>query len=238
MKAYIKILWVGLLIFSLTSCAVNGIKGNGNVIAKSRVINSDFNAIEAGRGIDVYITTGEKISVDVEADQNLHDLITTEVENGTLYISAKENIFSAKARKVYVSLPEIIKIKATSGSDIYSENTISGSELKIKATSGADVKLRVNVRDLKAESASGSDIILTGKAENLVVSASSGSDIRAYDLTVKNCIANATSGSDIKVNVSQKIDAKASSGADIKYKGNPEVVLSDESSSGDIKKVG
>jgi len=237
MKFFIKTMWIGIVILSLTSCTINGIKGNRNVITKNRVVKSDFNAVDVSRGMDVYLTVGKENSVSVEADENLHDLITTEVRNGTLYISAKENIYSAKAKKIFVSVPEIDKIKATSGSDFYSENTITGNNLEVKATSGADIKIMVNVKDLEAGASSGSDIYLKGKAENLDVSATSGADIKAYELVAKNCIANATSGSDIMVNVTEKIDASASSGADVKYKGKPEIVQSSESSSGDVKKV-
>ncbi len=222
---------------SLTSCAINGIKGNRKVVTKDRMIKSDFNAVDVSRGLEVYLTVGEKILVRVEADENLHDLITTEVHDETLYISAEENIYSAKARKIFVSVPEINKIKATSGSDLYSENTITGNKLDVKATSGADIRLSVHVKDLEVESTSGSDIKLKGKAENLDVSATSGADIKAYDLIVKNCIARATSGSDILVQVTENIDASATSGADVKYKGSPQKVQSNESSAGDIKRV-
>jgi hypothetical protein len=238
MKLLFRTIWIGILIISITSCTVNGVKGNRNVITKNRVIRLDFNAIDVSRGMDVYLTVGDKTSVTVEADENLHDLITTEVHDGTLFVSAKENIYSAKARKIYVSVPEIKEIKATSGSDVYSENSITGNELMIKATSGADIKIRVNVKELRAESTSGSDIILKGKADYLEASATSGSDIKAYDLIVKNCKAKATSGSDVAVHVTEKIEAKATSGADVKFRGNPEIVKSEESSSGDIRKTG
>ncbi|RUA08795.1 MAG: DUF2807 domain-containing protein, partial [Flavobacteriia bacterium] len=213
MKLFIKTIWIGFLVISLTSCAINGIKGNGNVVTKDRVVNSDFNVVDVSRGLDVYLTVGEKISVSVQADENLHDLITTEVRNGTLYISALENIYSAKARKIFVSVPEVNKIKATSGADLYTENTITGNKLVVKATSGADIRLSIDVKDLEAVSTSGSDIKMKGKAENINVSATSGSDIKAYDLIVKNCTAKATSGSDILVHVTENIDASANSGS-------------------------
>jgi hypothetical protein len=238
MKLFIKTIWIGVLIISLTSCAINGVKGNRNVVTRDRAITKDFNTVEVSRGLDVYLTTGEKVSVSVEADENLHDLITTEVHDGTLYISSEENIYSAKARKIYVSVPEIDEIKATSGSDVYSENTITGNKLVLKATSGADIRIRVNVKHLEARSTSGSDIILKGKSQFFDVSATSGSDIKAYDLTAVECVASATSGADITVYVTKKIDANATSGADVKYRGNPEIVLTDESSSGDVKKTG
>ncbi len=237
MKNNIKIIWLFVFALLITSCAINGVKGNGNVITKTRNINSDFNSIDVSRGLDVYLNTGDKVSLEIEADENLHNLITTEVHGGTLFISAEENIYSAKSRKIHVSIPEIIEIKATSGSDVYSENTITGDHLEIKSTSGADIKLRLNVKELKAEATSGADIILKGKALSFNATATSGSDIKAYDLIVVDCVARATSGADIKVNVTGKLNARANSAGDVKYKGNPQIIDKSESSAGDVKKI-
>jgi hypothetical protein len=66
--------------------------------------------------------------------------------------------------------------------------------------------------------------------------ASSGSEIRAEELESVICKVNASSGSDIIVNVSEEIYAKASSGSDIRYYGNPQIKDINESSGGDVRK--
>ena len=48
------------------------------------------------------------------------------------------------------------------------------------------------------------------------------------------CKLRASSGSDITVKVSNELYAKASSGADIRYYGNPDIRDIDESSGGDV----
>ncbi len=45
----------------------------------------------------------------------------------------------------------------------------------------------------------------------------------------------ATSGADITVNTSKELTARATSGGDVKYYGNPEKVDKSDSSSGSIK---
>ncbi len=236
MKSIIKISALLILFLSTTSCFFNGVKGNGNVVAKNRSISSDFVRIKVSSGIDVYLTENGETSLVVEADENLHDLIKTEVKNGTLYIGSKKNIWTARAKKVHVSIEKIVELEVTSGAEVTTENTLHADDLKIIATSGAEFNLHLKVNNLNCESSSGSDVNIDGKANNFNVSSSSGSDIDAYGLETSNCIAKASSGSNIKVNVNKSFDGHASSGGDIHFKGDPEVVNSSDSSGGNIGK--
>lgn len=238
MKTIIKSIFFMILLITFTSCIMNigGVKGNRNVISKNRDISSDFVKINVSSGVDVLFTFGEDLSLVVEADENLHEFITTEVKNGILYISSKKNILSAKAKRIHLSTLHINEIRTTSGAEVSSENTIITDELYLNATSGSNINLRVEVSNLSGETTSGADIKLIGKVNNFDVSATSGSDINAYDLEVDNCIAKVTSGADIKVQVIKKLDAKATSGGDIEYKGNPKIIEQDESSSGKVVK--
>ncbi len=86
MKKLIKVSLLVFLIFGMSSCMLDGIKGDGNVVINKRKISNDFIRINASRGLDVYITKSKYTSLEVEADQNLHELITTEVRDGTLHI--------------------------------------------------------------------------------------------------------------------------------------------------------
>jgi hypothetical protein len=122
-----------------------------------------------------------------------------------------------KTRKVYVTVKELNRIEASSGSDVRSENTITGESLVIEASSGSDVILDLVCKNISVNTSSGSDAKLTGKAKTLKAEASSGSDINARDLATSVCYANASSGSDITVNVSDELVARASSGSDIRY---------------------
>ncbi|MEN8125496.1 MAG: head GIN domain-containing protein [Bacteroidota bacterium] len=239
MKSLIKSILILVLLISSTSCVMNidGVKGNRNVTTQNRNISSDFVKINVSRGIDVLLTYGDELSLAVEADENLHEYITTEVKNGVLYISSEKNIVSAKARRIYLSALHINEIKTSSGAEVSSENTVSTDELLLEATSGSDINLRVKVNNLTSETTSGADIKLIGKANEFDARATSGSDINAYDLTVNNCNAKVTSGADIKIHVIEKLDAKATSGGDIKYKGNPKYLEQDESSSGKVKRM-
>lgn len=198
-----------------------------------------FHGVSVTSGIDLYLTQKNVEEVTVEAESEDINKIITEVEGGVLKIYVKEKSWfnmnwKSKPRKVYVSFKTLDKIDASAGSDVVSEGRLKLSELKVDASSGSDVRLELEATQLNVGSSSGSDISLKGNTNNLQVDASSGSDIDASELQSKNCNASVSSGSDIKVNVTEKLDASASSGGDITYTGNPKTKDINESSGGDV----
>ena len=225
MTTLTKIIVATLLSLTLFSCNFDinmnsGVRGNGNVQIEERTVNQTFTAIKATEGLNVYLTQGNSESITVEADENLHELIITEVIDGVLKIHTKKNIGRATSKKIMVSFKNVSSIMSTSGSDVYSTNTINAENLELKSTSGSDMKLDVNTSTLICKSTSGSDLRLSGKTVKLIAEATSGSDIKAADLIAQSSEVKATSGADITVNTSKELTAEATSGGDIKYYGN------------------
>ena len=241
MTTLIKIIIASLLSLVLFSCNFDinlnsGVRGNGNVTTQERTISKSFTTIKATEGLDVYLTQGNSESITVEADENLQDLIITEVIDGVLKIHTKQNIGRSTSKKVMVNFKDVSSIISTSGSDVYTTNTITTNRLDVKATSGSNMKLEVKTSVLNCRSTSGSDIKVSGKVETLTAEATSGSDIKAGDLIAQSSEVKATSGADITVNTSKKLIAKATSGGDIKYYGNPDTVEKSDNVSGSIRK--
>jgi len=241
MTTLTKIIVTTLLSFSLFSCNFDmnfgtGVRGNGNVQSEDRTINGSFNAIKASHGLDVYLTQDNTESVRVQADENLLDIISVEVEDNVLKIYAKENIGYAAAKKVMVHFKDVSKITSTSGSDVYSTNVIRAENLELRTTSGSDMELEVHTNSLDCQSTSGSDLRLSGKTNNLFAEATSGADIKAGKLVAQSSNVKATSGADITVNTTYELNAKANSGGDITYLGSPEKITKTDGVSGSIRK--
>ena len=233
-----KISLLLLIILILSSCKIDiklgGISGNRNVVTEQRKISNNFTQIRASNGLDIYITQDKKTTVVVEADENLQNIIKTEVINGVLKIYSDKNIRRAKAKKIYVSAPSIDGVTATSGSNVVSENTLKSTHFEAKSTSGANLKLIVDATDITSKSTSGANLRLSGQTIDYTANASSGSNTKSYDLKCKNVTVKVSSGANIDVFASNSIIAKATSGEDIGYKGNPIKAKIKSSSGGSI----
>jgi hypothetical protein len=240
MSTLTRIIITSIIGFLMLSCnfSINlgdSVDGNRDVVTVDRDISSDFSAITVSQGLDLYITQSNEVSISIEADENLHEFIMTEVENGVLKIYVNENIRKAASKKIMLNVTDISAIKATSGSYVYSKNTIEVDDLELNTTSGADMKLTVNTEQLVCKATSGSDLKLSGKTKTLNASATSGSDIDARSLSAETSDVKATSGADISVNTSKELTVRATSGGDVRYSGNPEKVNKSDSSSGSVR---
>ena len=149
-----------LLLFTTTSCfveGINGIKGSNIVVSEDRNINSNFESIDVQQGINVYLTQSNTTELKVEADDNIIDLLITEVKDNKLKIYFKKNVYKAKARNVFLTVNTISKIKTSSGAQVKCENTIQTSSLELDSSSGSSIKIRVNANEIISETSSGSN---------------------------------------------------------------------------------
>ncbi len=235
MTTIIKVLIASILGLLLTSCNFSfGVHGNGNVKTIERTVNESFDEIEVSRGLNVYLTQSDSESITVQTDENLHDIIKTEIEGHVLKIYAKESINYSQAQKIMVTFKNLSKIVASSGSDVYSTNTFRTESIQLVTTSGSDMAVDIHAQSIICKTSSGSDLKLSGTTVNFKAEASSGSDINASNLIAETSRVNATSGSDIKVNTSKELYASATSGGDIKYLGKPDIMEKNNGSSGSV----
>lgn len=239
MTTVVKFLIAAALSLFLSSCQIDriwGVSGNGNVQTEKRNTSKKFTAIKASNGLKVYITQEEANTITVEADENLLDIIRTEVRGDELHVYAKKNIGQAKSKKVFVSAPEISAISSSSGAHVLVENTLKADNLKLKSTSGSSLDLHAEADHISCSTSSGANLRIKGSANTLKVKSSSGSAVKATDLEVAKCDAIASSGGNIAVYVTKDLTASASSGGDIRYAGNPESVSTGKSMSGSVSK--
>ena len=236
----VNILTAITLTFFLSACNLNinlGEEGNGKVVSRDRNVSEDFVEVRGSAGLDVFLTQGNENKIVVEADENLHQYIETDIENGKLHITTSENIGSSKAKKIYVTFKQLNNIEASSGADVVGNSVIKNQNLSLKSSSGANLEVEIFAQNLTAKTSSGSDIKVSGKATSLNADASSGSELDAKRLLVLNCLAEASSGAEVTVNVRETLETKVSSGGEIKYLGNPISVNSNKSHSGSVKKI-
>lgn len=231
-----KIIIALVLVLFVSSCSnfmTNSINGDGNVVTETRN-TPDFKGIKAQSGLTVVLEQGDSKIVEVEADENLHNHIFTEVENGILKIYSDVNIFKCDAKKVYVQAPSFSSIHASSGASVEGTSIISSPDLDIDSSSGSLIDLEIDTKNLNCESSSGSTITLKGNASNLSADSSSGSSINLNDLQANNVIAESSSGSSIHIMAKDKLEARASSGSSITCENTPKELQKEESSGGSV----
>ncbi|HEX2683170.1 MAG TPA: head GIN domain-containing protein, partial [Ferruginibacter sp.] len=192
--------------------------------ATVRTVNGSFTAISVSSGIELYMTQGNEESVAVSASDQKHlDRIKTEVENGTLkiYYNNKGITWKSDNRhlKAYVSFKTLSKLTASAGSEVNVNGSISSDNLDMRVSSGAEFTGAINAKQFTVDVSSGAEVKISGRSDKLSIEVSSGAEFDGYGLTTDYCDASASSGASVEVTINKELNAKASGGADIRYKG-------------------
>ena len=233
-----------IVLFLCFLCAVVFVHAQNTVIRDANAEKRNaagFHAIEVSNGINLILNQGSAEAVAVSASSpEIRSRIKTVVSNGKLKIyfdnDGYKNTNIKKELRAYVSFKNLDDLDANSGADVETEGNINVNELSITLSSGADFEGTVTAVKLSVDQSSGSDMDIKGKVGDLKVSASSGSDFSGFGLVSETCKAHASSGSDIEITVNKELQADASSGGDIGYKGSAVITNVSNSSGGKIKK--
>lgn len=194
-----------------------------------------FTAISVSEGINLNLVKGNSYQAKITVKNiDLEDVLM-EVSGSTLKIHLEGNSHHNIDVTIELTFVTLESIRASSAADVTSKSVIVASDFKIKASSAADIVLELKVNTLEVDASSAADIELSGTANSQTVDLSSAADYKAFDLKSKSANVSVSSAADAMVNVSEKLEASASSGGSIKYKGNPEKIRERSSSGGDVR---
>jgi len=198
------------------------IKGSGKIATEERKVSGTFDKISSKTLLEVEIEQTDNYEIIVEADDNIIPYIVTEISGNKLQIYFDNvSITDMKKAKVYVKLPKISQLKATSSSSIKTTKAIKSENLNLDASSSGDIILaEVTANTLDIDTSSSSDVVIEKvNAQDLNIQSSSSSDVKIKYTETPKISLSASSSSDITIKGKTKdLKVKASSSADVKAK--------------------
>jgi hypothetical protein len=203
--------------------------------AQLRKVGS-FSGIEIGGAIDLYLSQGSEDAVAVSAGtEELLARIKTEVRGNILHIyfdgkGMNWRSWGNNKIKAYVTFKDIKRIEASGACNVKTTGKLLLSELIIEMSGASDFTGEADISSLRIDLSGASVVRIAGKAEKATFLASGASSIRAYDLITDYCKVDASGASGIRLHVNKELNASASGGSSISYKGDG--VIRDISSSG------
>ncbi len=207
-----------------TSFAKKYVRGNGNVKKETRKVSS-FNAIDISSAFEIYLTQGNSESLVIEADENLLDVIITEVRGGVLKIYVDENIRNSKTMKAYISFKMLSMIELSGACNLHGENRFKLNNLEIEVSGASDIQMDFTASKVYLDLNGASEIEFSGSANQLIIDASGASDLHAQDFEVKDCSIDASGASTIRVFVTDELSVDASGASTVRYKGSPGISI-------------
>jgi hypothetical protein len=203
-----------------------------------------FHGIEVGTGIKLTLTHGSTEEVVVSASTTgFRDRIVAKVENGILKIhyetktGAIHKKNETKGLRAYVSYKTLDRLYASTGAEVEILGTLQSTSLEIKSTTGAEIQGKVDIGVLKLNQNTGSKITLSGRADKLEVKGSTGSKFTGNDLNTNTSHAQVSTGAKIAIHTDKELQARASTGGIVKYKGNAVILDIKTNTGGSVSRI-
>ena len=218
-----------LIIILLVICSISS---NGQ--ERISVDIGSFDEIRAAGNIDVNLRKGDKISIEYIAKGIDDDMIVIETKGNVLKTSVKPGFHGEHNVKVYVTYTVLREIRATSSARVYLRDVLEGDKLDLKCTTGSLIDLEVAVNALEAKVDTGAEIKIRGETDQVNVTSSTGAIYSGYKLNANKAYLKTSTGGNIEIGVRNIIEATASMGGHIKYRGNPEKHTINETLGGSV----
>lgn len=179
MKNYAALLLVLLASTFALAQKKEKIKGSKTVTIEQKEIGN-FNSLEVSDNIEVYLDRGEKCELKIEADDNLHDIITIDLTAKTLRINTTKEASNYKKLIVRVTYDKELKmISANNETIINAIQEIQLDEIAFKAQDDAKLFLNVNSKNFSLQSDNNSKTELNLKSEKATIELSENSSLKA-----------------------------------------------------------
>lgn len=234
-NTYLKITTLLLSCSLLLFSACNSIEGVGPLVITSRQLNV-IKSVDLEMSANVYLIKGDTQSVVISAQQNILDVIKTEVSGEKLIINSSESISVAQPIEIWVTVKNIEDIELSGSGNIASTTEFTGDKITADLSGSGKISLVIAAEKFLGDISGSGDIYVKGKVSKADFDLSGSGNIYANDCQIDKCKIDVNGSGDAKINVLSELNASIDGSGSIQYSGNPQKVKSDVNGSGHISR--
>lgn len=217
-----------------TSTSVFGVRGSGNVISETREVSGFDEIVLQGSGTVIVDVTGTE-SLTIEAEENLLEYLTSDVENGRLELGSDRSISPTREIVYTITVISLTGLDISGSGDITATG-VSGSLLGVEVSGSGSIEVPEPESSSVSVAISGTgDVVLSGTAEELDLSISGSGEYQGDGLVTETADVSVSGSGNAVVNVTERLDARISGSGNVEYLGDPSVNAS-TTGSGDVSR--
>ena len=242
MKQLQWMLFASVITLTASSCFVNindedgffgsCIDGAGPIVTRELTV-APFEGIELPISGDVFLTQGPEQKVIVEGKDNIIDEIELDVQNGIWKIEFNRCVRDIDLLRVFITVPDLTRIRVSGSGDVVSENTFVIQDLEIDIPGSGNVDLSLDADDLDIDIPGSGRLTLEGLADETKYRISGSGDVHAFNLECRVADISVPGSGDLEVFVTELLKVCISGSGDVFYRGDPALDIS-ISGSGDV----
>ncbi|MFH2056212.1 MAG: head GIN domain-containing protein [bacterium] len=190
------------------------IKGSGDITAEEREIG-DFDRIDTYIGADLTIEIGSPTRLTVAVDDNLQELIRTEVHGHTLTIDSEGSWSTRKGCEIRITVPSLKEIRS-----------FGSGYIEVKKLSGELFSFELD---------GSGDFWADGEIQELEIELNGSGNVDTRDLQARDVYVSINGSGDAEVMALDSFDGRINGSGNITYYGKPEDVSRSVNGSGRIR---
>lgn len=186
------------------------------------VINN-FNEINLNVDADVYVRQGNTREITVTGEENVLDRLDGSVKDNEWDIEFTRNFNDYEKLEIYITMPDIRKLKVSSSGNIIGLNTYNVNKIDLEVTGSGIIEVGVDADDEVKNTISGSgDIRVSGATDKNKINISGSGSVRSYALISKDVDATISGSGDAQVHATNNLKARLSGSGNVRYHGSPD----------------
>ncbi len=229
---------LAVLVFYFLLCltACTSITGTGPLVTESRSL-SEVTGIDLEMNATVYVIKGDTQSVVIRAQQNILDVVSTEVNRNTLEVKATESISVTDPVQIWITIKTLESVELSGAGTIQSATNFIAEKTSIDLSGSGKIELVLSCEKLDADISGSGELNLKGRVSSSDLIISGSGSINGLNCAMDKCKINISGSGNAKLDVGSALNASIDGSGIIKYTGNPQKVKSEISGSGSISKL-
>lgn len=214
-------LLAGILIFP----ACRKVIGEGPLVTQTRTVG-DFSGVSSEMSGQVNFSIAPEYKVEITAQQNILDVLNTNVVNGVLHIDFKDNVRVKQHEDLLINItaPYADYFRLSGSGNMNVQGHVVVNNLKVTLSGSGDIVVQsaVVADKINADiSGSGNINIGNGSAVNEDVEISGSGKVEMAGVDAQNAVTHTSGSGDVKLALSKNLDAHISGSGSVYYHGNP-----------------
>ena len=202
MRKVALLLLISLLVSACHHGMMANVKGSGNRQSQKREI-APFTSISTEGAFTIEVVCQKDVSLEVEGDDNILPLVTTEVSNNVLRLSNSSGYTTNEPVKVKISVPNL-------------------EEFRVSGAGNIDIKGMNNDR-FKIDTDGAPTINVSGKTKLVDIHSNGAGKINTNNLSAARAVVNSNGATQVELDVNEQLDVTVNGPSSVTYKGDPVV---------------
>lgn len=216
-----------VLVLLLPSCLDRfGIHGEGAAVTQQRTPGT-FNAVSLNIDADVVLHTDSAYRVELTGQQNILDVLKTNVNGNELVIDFTDCVIEYTRLTVHIYAPVYVQVSICGSGNVNNTGLLNTANFKAIVSGSGNLNLsNLQCTTVQSDISGSGSITLSGTAQTINHESSGSGNFKAYGLTGTTADISMSGSGDAEVNVSQNLTVDISGSGDVYYRGTPALNVS------------